>query len=165
MQTEAETILKMSETLEGADFTSDQSKAFIESVALSMKTFAVTPELLDDRLAKQRSEWKRDLEFSNREMIGRLDEHRVYTDRRFDEQQKHNDQRFDELDRRFEEDKKHTDRRFDELERRFEEHKEHTDRRFDNIQELQQSLLRHMLGLTLVMVAGLMGGLVAFLTS
>ena len=118
MQAEAETILKMSETLESANFTSDQSKAFIESVALSMKTFAVTPELLD----------------------GRLEEHKKHTDGRFDEQRKHYDRRFDE-------------------------HKEHTDRRFDDIQEMQRSLLRHVLGLSLVMLAGLMGALVAILTS
>ena len=52
MQAEAESILKMSETLESANFTRDQSDAFIQSTALAMKTFAVTPEILDDRLAK-----------------------------------------------------------------------------------------------------------------
>ena len=53
MQAEAETIQKMSETLESANFNRDQSDAFIQSMALAMKTFAVTPELLDNRLAKQ----------------------------------------------------------------------------------------------------------------
>ena len=61
MQSEAEAILEMSETLESANFTRDQSDAFIQSVALAMKTFAVTPEVLDDRLGKLRSEWKQDL--------------------------------------------------------------------------------------------------------
>ena len=147
MQAEAETILKMSETLEGANFTSDQSKAFIESVALSMKTFAVTPELLD----------------------GRLDKHKKHTDGQFAEQKKHYDRRFDDLDRRFDEHKQHTDRRFDEqkehYDRRFDEQQKHNDQRFDDIQEMQRSLLRHVQGLTLVMIAGLMAALVAFLTS
>lgn len=61
MQTEAETILKMSETLESAKFTRDQSDAFIQSMALAMKSFAVTPEVLDDRMEKLRREWKQDL--------------------------------------------------------------------------------------------------------
>ena len=54
IQAEAETILKMSETLESANFTRDQSDAFIESMALAMNTFAVTPEILDARLAEQK---------------------------------------------------------------------------------------------------------------
>ncbi len=61
MQAEAETILEMSETLQSANFTKDQSDAFIQSVALAMSTFAVTPELLDGRLANLRQEWKKDL--------------------------------------------------------------------------------------------------------
>ena len=61
MQSEAEAILEMSETLESANFTRDQSDAFIQSIALAMKTFAVTPQVLDDRLEKQRREWKEDL--------------------------------------------------------------------------------------------------------
>ena len=147
MQAEAETILKMSETLEGANFTSDQSKAFIESVALSMKTFAVTPELLDGRLDKHK-----------KHTDGQFDEQRKHYDRRFDEQKEHYDRRFDDLDRRFDEHKQHTDRRFDEQQK-------HNDQRFDDIQEMQRSLLRHVQGLTLVMIAGLMAALVAFLTS
>ena len=61
MQSEAEAILEMSETLESANFTRDQSDAFIQSMALAMNTFAVTPKILDDRLEKQRGEWKEDL--------------------------------------------------------------------------------------------------------
>ena len=61
MQSEAEAILEMSETLESANFTRDQSDAFIQSVALAVNTFAVTPKVLDDRLEKQRGEWKEDL--------------------------------------------------------------------------------------------------------
>ena len=61
MQSKAEAILEMSETLESANFTRDQSDAFIQSIALAMKTFAITPQVLDDRLEKQRREWKEDL--------------------------------------------------------------------------------------------------------
>ena len=56
MQAEAETIHKMSETLESANFTRDQSDAFIQSIALAMKTFAVTPEILDARLAEHKKD-------------------------------------------------------------------------------------------------------------
>ena len=73
MQAEAETILKMSETLESANFTRDQSDAFIQSTAMAMKTFAVTPKVLDDRLSELRREWKQDLK-----------EHRDDSNRRFD---------------------------------------------------------------------------------
>ena len=56
MEAQAETILKMSETLERSELARDQSVAVIESVALAMKTFSVAPEMLDDRLAKQSQE-------------------------------------------------------------------------------------------------------------
>lgn len=59
MEAEVEAILKMSETLESSGFARDQSDAFIQSVALSMKTFAVTPDVLDDRLGKLNGELQR----------------------------------------------------------------------------------------------------------
>ena len=66
----------MSQTLESANFTRDQSDAFIQYVASAMKTFAVTPNVLDDRrnkLSRKLSrEWKQDLG----EVIERLKEHR-----------------------------------------------------------------------------------------
>ena len=96
MQSEAEAILEMSETLESANFTRDQSDAFIQSVALAMKTFAVTPEVLDDRLGKLRREWKQDLK-----------EHKEDSNRRFDgldarlgEHKNDSNQRFNNLDKR-----------------------------------------------------------------
>ena len=49
----------MSETLEGSELTREHSVAVIESVALAMKTFSVTPEMLDDRLSKQSREWNK----------------------------------------------------------------------------------------------------------
>lgn len=85
MQVEAKTIFNMSETLESANFTPEQSKALVESMALSMKTFAVTPELLDDRLGKQRHEWKRDINGFKDEMIGRFDEHKDDSNQRLDD--------------------------------------------------------------------------------
>jgi len=52
MKAQAEQLAKMSETLESSGFSRPQSNAVIESVALAMETFAVTPELLDDRVSK-----------------------------------------------------------------------------------------------------------------
>ena len=52
MKAQAEQLAKMSETLESAGFSRPKSNAVIESVALAMETFAVTPELLDDRFGK-----------------------------------------------------------------------------------------------------------------
>ena len=52
MKAQAEQLAKMSETLESSGFSRPQSNAVIESVALAMETFAVTPELLDDRFGK-----------------------------------------------------------------------------------------------------------------
>ncbi len=60
MRAETETVFKMTETLESANFTPDQSKAIIESIALSMTTFAVTPELLDELLDKRFAEPRRE---------------------------------------------------------------------------------------------------------
>ena len=136
MQAEAETILTMSETLESANFTRDQSDAFIQSTALAMKTFAVTPALLDDRLSKLslelRREWKQDLKESKDD-----------TNRRFDEQKEQTNLRFNYVDQRL----------------------DNLDKRLDDIQELQRSMLRYFLTSTLVIVAGLMGAIGTFLAS
>ena len=122
----------MSETLESANFTRDQSDAFIQSTALAMKTFAVTPDLLDDRLDSLRREWKQDLKESKDD-----------TNRRFDEQKEQTNLRFNYVDKRL----------------------DNLDKRLDDIQELQRSMLRYFLTSTLVIVAGLMGAIGAFLAS
>lgn len=56
MKTQVEQIAKMSHTLESAGFNRPQSNAVIESVALAMETFAVTPEILDERIDGLRQE-------------------------------------------------------------------------------------------------------------
>ena len=56
MKAQAEQLAKMSETLESSGFSRTQSNAVIESVALAMETFAVTPEILDDRIDGLREE-------------------------------------------------------------------------------------------------------------
>ena len=157
MQAEAETIHKMAETLESANFTRDQSDAFIQSVALAMKTFAVTPEVLDDRLGKLRREWKQDFkehkEDSNRRFDGldaRLGEYKDDTNRRLDENKKDSNQRFNNLDKRLDEIPKLRDS-IDELK--------------NTTHELQRSLLQYLLGFTLVILAGLLGALGFLLTS
>lgn len=70
MQAELEAILKMSDTLESANFTGDQSDALMQSMALAMRTFAVTPEILDERLDNLRREWKQDLKGVNHRLDG-----------------------------------------------------------------------------------------------
>ena len=56
MKAQAEQLAKMSETLESSGFSRTQSNAVIECVALAMETFAVTPEILDDRIDGLREE-------------------------------------------------------------------------------------------------------------
>ena len=56
MRSQVEQIAKMFHTLESAGFNRPQSNAVIESVALAMETFAVTPEILDDRINGLRDE-------------------------------------------------------------------------------------------------------------
>ncbi len=56
MKAQAEQLAKMSETLESSGFSRTQSNAVIESVALAMETFAVTPEILDARIDGLRDE-------------------------------------------------------------------------------------------------------------
>ena len=45
-------IETMSETLISAGFSKEKSNAVITSIALAMETFAVTPEVLDERIEK-----------------------------------------------------------------------------------------------------------------
>ena len=56
MKAQVEQLAKMSETLESSGFSRPQANAVIESVALAMETFAVTPEILDDRIDGLREE-------------------------------------------------------------------------------------------------------------
>ena len=71
----------MSETLESVNFTRDQSDAFIQSMALAMKTFAVTPEILDSRLAEHRKDSNRRFDTLDQ----RLEEHKGDSNQRLDE--------------------------------------------------------------------------------
>ena len=50
LKAQVEQLAKMSETLERSGFPRPQANAVIESVALAMEAFAVTPEILDDRI-------------------------------------------------------------------------------------------------------------------
>ena len=56
MKAQAEQLAKMSDTLESAGFSRPQSNAVIESVALAIEAFAVTPEVLDARIDGLRDE-------------------------------------------------------------------------------------------------------------
>ena len=56
MKAQAKQLAIMSETLESSGFSRPQSNAVIESVALAMETFAVTPEILDARIDGLRDE-------------------------------------------------------------------------------------------------------------
>ena len=146
MQAEAETIQKTSETLESANFTRDQSDAFIQSMALAMKTFAVTPEFLDDRLGKLRREWKQDLK-----------EHKEDSNRRFDG-----------LDARLGGHKNDSNQRFNNLDKRLDEIpklRDSIDELKNSMHEFQRSLLQYFLGFTLVILAGLLGALGFLLAS
>ena len=52
MKNQVDQINTMSKTLERSGLTEGQPTAIIETVALAMETFGVTPEILDDRLDK-----------------------------------------------------------------------------------------------------------------
>ena len=52
MKAQTEQLQQMSQTVEISGFSRRQSSAVIESVALAMQTFAVTPEVLDQRIDK-----------------------------------------------------------------------------------------------------------------
>ena len=56
MKAQVEQLSEMSHTLESTGFSRPQSNAVIESVALAMQTFAVTPEILDERISGLREE-------------------------------------------------------------------------------------------------------------
>ena len=56
MKAQAEQLAKMSETLESSGFNRPQSNAVIQSVALAIEAFAVTPEMLDARIDGLRDE-------------------------------------------------------------------------------------------------------------
>ncbi len=146
MHAEAETIHKMSETLESANFTRDESDAFIQSVALAMKTFAVTPQVLDDRLEKLRRElrreWKEDL---------------VEVNKNFTEV----NNKFAEVNRKFAE----VNDKFGEVNKQFGEVNKSLAEQKNTIDDLKRSLLSYLLGFALVTFASLMGMLAAILTS
>lgn len=56
LKAQAEQLAKMPETLESSGFSRPQSNAVIESVALALEAFAVTPEILDARIDGLRDE-------------------------------------------------------------------------------------------------------------
>ena len=58
MKAQVDQLTTMSETLQSAGFSQEQSNAVIKSVALAMEKFAVTPEILDDRIGKVMEEMR-----------------------------------------------------------------------------------------------------------
>ena len=56
MKAQAKQLAKMSETLESSGFNRPQSNAVIQSVALAIEAFAVTPQMLDARIDRLRDE-------------------------------------------------------------------------------------------------------------
>ena len=58
MKAQIDQLTTMSETLQSAGFSQEQSNAVIKSVALAMEKFAVTPEILDDRIGKVMEEMR-----------------------------------------------------------------------------------------------------------
>ena len=61
MKAQTNQLQKMSQTLESSGFTPRQSNAVIESVALAMQTFAVTPEVLDQVLDNRLGRLKKEI--------------------------------------------------------------------------------------------------------
>ena len=80
MKAHAEQLAKMSETLESSGFSRTQSNAVIESVAMAMETFAVTPEMLDERIDGLRDEMNAQFAAQGKEIknlskcVGRIEE-------------------------------------------------------------------------------------------
>ena len=52
MESQLETLLDMSQTLEGSGFSRSKSDALITSMAIAMETFTITPAMLDERIDK-----------------------------------------------------------------------------------------------------------------
>ncbi len=165
MHAEVETIREMSETLESANFGRDQSDAFIQSVALAMKTFAVTPKVLDERLAELRREWKQDFSEYKSETNQRLDR----MDNRLDQQKGAIDELKESVGGLKEsvgglkESVGGLKDSIDGLKSDVDGLKSDVDGLKDTMHSLQRSLLGYLLGFTLVILAGLLGTLGALL--
>ena len=149
MKAQVEQLAEMSETLESAGFSRPKSNAVIESVAMAMETFAVTPELLDDRIGGLRSRFDNrfnELESRFNSRIGRLDSRidrfREETNKQFAAQA---------------EDIKDLRQSVKRLEQAMFELK-------DTMFEFKNTLVRYMVGFTLLMlsaVAGVFGTVIA----
>ena len=114
----------MAENLEASGFENGQAQSTIETIAVSIERFAVTPEVLAREFAKQN-------EAIDTRITGQFAQFREEIDRRFAQQSKEVDRRFaqqnealdtrmtgqfaqfrEEFDRRFTEQSKEFDRRF-----------------------------------------------------
>ena len=135
MKAQVEQLAEMSETLESAGFSRPKSNAVIESVAMAMETFAVTPELLDDRVGGLRSRF----------------------DSRFNELESRFDSR---IDRFREETKEQFAAQAEDIKALRQSMKQLEQAMFD----LKGSMMRFMMGFTLLMlsaVAGVFGTIIA----
>ncbi len=171
MKLQVEKFHHMTKGIKDSGLSQPQADAIVNAVAIAVQDVSVTPELLDDRLARQDrkfegriSELRDDLlgQFTEhkQEMRAQFTEHKQEMRAQFTEHKNETNLRFDAVDRRFDA----VDKRFEAVDKRFET----VDKRFDSIdteirklhdsvQGSHRTQLRYFIGFMSAMLAGALG--------
>ncbi len=141
--------------------------AIVNAVATAVQNISVTPELLDDRLARQDRKFEGRISELRDDLLGQFTEHKQKTRALITERKNDTNLRFDAVDKRFDAvDKRFdaVDKRFDAVDKRFDA----VDKRFDSIdteiRKLHESVqgshrtqLRYFIGFMSATLAGALG--------
>ncbi len=182
MKLQVEKFHHMTKGIKDSGLSQPQADAIVNAVATAVQEVSVTPELLDDRLARQDRKFEGRISELRDDLLGQLTEHKQEMRGQFDEHKQEMREQFtehkQEMRAQFTEHKNETnlrfdavDRRFDAVDKRFEavdKRFETVDKRFDSIdteirklhdsvQGSHRTQLRYFIGFMSAMLAGALG--------
>ncbi len=136
----------MTKGIKDSGLSQPQADAIVNAVAIAVQDVSVTPELLDDRLARQDRKFEGRISELRDDLLGQLTEHKQEMRAQFTEHKNETNLRFDAVDKRFET----VDKRFDSIDTEI--RKLH-----DSVQGSHRTQLRYFIGFMSAMLAGALG--------
>ncbi len=167
MRLQVETFRHMTRGIKDSGLSQHQADAIVNAVAIAVQEVSVTPELLDDRLARQDRKFEGRISELRDDLRGQFTEHKQETRALLTEHKNDTNLRFDAVDRRFET----VDKRFDAVDKRFETVDKRLDsidteirKLHDSVQGSHRTQLRYFIGFmsaTLASALGIIGSILS----
>ncbi len=153
MNLQIEEFQSMTQGIKDSGLSQPQADAIVNAVATAVQNISVTPELLDDRFARQDRKFEGCISELREDLLGQLTEHKQEMRAIFTEHKNDTNLRFDAVDRRFDA----VDKRLDSIDTEI--RKLH-----DSVQGSHRTWLRYFIGFmstTLASALGIIGSILS----